>query len=386
MPRAPSVERIHTAVTTVAIAAEATEDRVGLDTAYRLLWLAVVFDILAFGIGFGWDRNWHATHPFEDFFSPPHLFIYSMHLCATITLAYIAFTPDLRRWFGDTFALPPLPFAVPGPIALAGGGFVVTGLAGFFDGIWHTAFGLDETLWSFPHSMLGWGLFVAFLGITSCRLALAQWKPIGWGSAIVFGFLVFSSSIERIPGPFMNNISPEILRFIAAIPVLAAEPAFQHTTRIYLENDITRLSPLFVPLMGLGAGLAFGLLRRFDPRPLLVLALGALLTRTTDFVPLIVPALVVALRGTAAIGWRWWTLTGLCFGVATAIIWDRPFSLGGALVAAPLMAGGAAVAGRIWRVIERPTRRGVVTLVALAAIAAPAFTGVIDLALRARTP
>src|SRR5437879_2505753 len=331
MPRAPSVERIHTAVTTVAIAAEATEDRVGLDTAYRLLWLAVVFDILAFGIGFGWDRNWHATHPFEDFFSPPHLFIYSMHLCATITLAYIAFTPDLRRWFGDTFALPPLPFAVPGPIALAGvvfdilafgigfgwdrnwhathpfedffspphlfiysmhlcatitlayiaftpdlrrwfgdtfalpplpfavpgpialagGGFVVTGLAGFFDGIWHTAFGLDETLWSFPHSMLGWGLFVAFLGIASCRLALAQWKPIGWGSAIVFGFLVFSSSIERIPGPFMNNISTEILRFIAAIPVLAAEPAFQHTTRICLEHDITRLGPLFVPLLGL---------------------------------------------------------------------------------------------------------------------------------------
>ena len=112
----------------------------------------------------------------------------------------------------------------------------------------------------------------------------------------------------------------------------------------------------------------------------------ALLTRTTDFVPLIVPALLIALRGTAAIGWRWWTLTGLCFGVATAIIWDRPFSLGGALVAAPLMAGGAAVAGRIWRVAERPTRRGVITLVALAGIAAPAFTGVIDLALRARTP
>jgi hypothetical protein len=362
------------------------QERFGLDTAYRLLWLAVLFDILAFGVGFGWDRTWHVTHPFEDFFSPPHLFIYSMHLYATITLAYIAFTPDLRRWFGETFSLPLLPFAVPGPIALAGGGFIVTGLAGFFDGIWHTRFGLDETLWSFPHSMLGWGLMIAFLGIASCRLALARWKPIGLGSAIVFGFLVFSSSIERIPGPFMNNISPEVLRIIAAIPVLAAEPEFQHTTRIYLENDITRLSPAFVPLVALGAGLAFGLLRRFDARPLLVLGLGALLTRTTDFVPLIVPALLIALRGKAAIGWRWWALTGLCFGIATAIIWDRPFTLGGALAAAPLMAAGAAVAGRIWRVVERPTRRAVLTFVTLAGIAAPAFTGVIDLALRARTP
>jgi len=51
-----------------------------------------------------------------------------------------------------------------------------------------------------------------------------------------------------------------------------------------------------------------------------------------------VPAMVVALRSSAAIGWRWWTLAGLCFGIATAIVWDRPFTLGGALLAAPLMA------------------------------------------------
>jgi hypothetical protein len=127
-------------------------------------------------------------------------------------------------------------------------------------------------------------------------------------------------------------------------------------------------------------------LHRFDPRPLLVIGLGVLLTRTRDFVPLIVPAVVVALRGSAAIGWRWWALTGLCFGLATAIVWDRPFTFGGALLAAPLMAIGAAVADRIWRVVERPTRRRVLTFVALAGVAAPAFTGVIDLALRARTP
>jgi len=37
-------------------------------------------------------------------------------------------------------------------------------------------------------------------------------------------------------------------------------------------------------------------------------------------------------------------------------------------------------------VLERPKRRRVLTFVALAGIAAPAFTGVLDLALRARTP
>jgi hypothetical protein len=106
---------------------------------------------------------------------------------------------------------------------------------------------------------------------------------------------------------------------------------------------------------------------------------------TTDFVPLIVPALVLALRRTAAIGWRWWALTGLCFGVTTALIWNGPFRLGGALVAAPLVAAGAAIGGRIWHVVERPTLRRVLTFVALADIAAPAFTGV-GVALRARTP
>jgi hypothetical protein len=365
-------------------AAETMRNRAGLDSAYRLLWLAVIFDILAFGVGIGWDRRWHVTNPFEDFFSPPHLFIYSMHLCATLTLAYVAFTPDLRRWFGEAIRLPLFPFPVPGAVALAGGGFVVTGLAGFFDGIWHTRFGLDETAWSFPHSMLGWGLLIAFLGITSCRLALARWRPIGLVSAVVFGFLILASSIERVPGPFLDNISPEFVRFVASIPVLAAEPAFQHTARIYLTYDITRLNPLFVPLMALGAGFGLGLLRRFDPRPLLVLGLGTFLTYSTTYVPVIVPALALAVRGSARIGWRWWALTGLLFGIATAIVWRG--TPGGAILAAPLALLGAAVADRVWRIVENPTRGAVLALVTIAGLGAPAFTGIIDLALRARTP
>ena len=77
--------------------------------------------------------------------------------------------------------------------------------------------------------------------------------------------------------------------YIASLPVLAAEPAFLHTARIYLAYDITRFNPLFVPLVALGACLAFGLLRRFDSRPLLVLGLGALLTYTTTYIPLNFP-------------------------------------------------------------------------------------------------
>src|SRR5262245_61517952 len=181
-----------------------------IDVAYRALWVAVAFDFLAFGIGFNWDRQWHATHPFEDFFSPPHLFVYTNHFIATLTLAYIAFTPSLRAVFGPSFRLWPLPFPIPGPIAIAGGGFIVTALAGIFDAIWHTAFGLDETLWSFPHSMLGAGIFVAFVGIAACRWTIRAARPIGLGSALVFGFLLTATAGERWVGPIGNNLSATV--------------------------------------------------------------------------------------------------------------------------------------------------------------------------------
>src|SRR6266852_7497244 len=60
--------------------------------------------------------------------------------------------------------------------------------------------------------------------------------------------------------------------------------------------------------------------------------------------PCIVPSAIVADRGSAAIGWRWWALSGLCSSIVTAIAW------------------------RIWSVVERSTRRRVLTFVALAGV------------------
>jgi hypothetical protein len=382
-------------VTTVA-ASEPVREEAGLSTAYRLLWLAVVLDLLAFGIGFDWDRRWHATHAFEDFFSPPHLFIYSMHLCATITLAYIAFTPNLRRWFGPTFRFPLLPFPVPGAIGLAGAGFGVVALAGVFDAIWHTAFGLDETNWSLPHSMLGWGLFVAFLGITSCRVALAHPepappgtrpripRPIGWLSALVFGFLIAATAAERFAGPLATNLSPEVIQYISRIPVLASEPAFQHTTRIYLAAGIDRSNPLFVPLISLSAGLMLGLLHHFTTRRWVMMCLAALLSWTTTLIPYLVPAVIIAIGGNRQGSPAVWFLAGVGFAFTTAAIWQG--TPGGPLVGTALFIVGSLVADAIWQVVAVPTRAGVIKLTTLAGFVMPALTGIVDLVLRARIP
>jgi hypothetical protein len=371
-------------MTATVVAATDLREDASLRTAYRLLWLAVMFDFLAFGVGFNWDRSWHTTHPFEDFFSPPHLFIYTMHFCATITLAYIAFTPELRRWFGATFRLPLISFPIPGAIGLAGAGFGVVALAGMFDAIWHSAFGLDETNWSFPHSMLGWGLFIAFLGITSCRVALRAWRPIGWISAIVFGFLILAVSVDRFAGPLATNLSPELIRLISRIPVLAAEPEFQHTTRIYLAADIHRYNPLFVPLISLGAGMGVGLLRAFDARWWLTLGLTLLLTRTSDLIPYVVPGLIFVLGGKQRAGPMIWLLAGAGFAFTTAAIWRG--TPAGPFAGTVLFMLGGAIAERIWQVVSVPTRTGVLALTALAGLVMPALTGIVDLTLRARIP
>lgn len=375
------------AATTVA-----TGDRSAV-AAYRLLWLAVDFDVLAFGVGFAWDRRWHPTHPFEDFFSPPHLFVYSMHFLATLTLMWITFMPDLRARFGRTFPLFPFPFPfpVPGAIAIAGGGFVITAIAGVFDAIWHTTFGLDETAWSFPHAMIGWGIFVAFVGMAACRIAIADRFPIGWPSALVFGFLLIASSIGPIPGPFLNNVSIATLEIIRSIPVLASAAPYQHTIRIYEAYDITRLNVLFIPLAAAGAGLGIRLLQRFDPRPSVPIVLTALVSYTAPWVPHIVPGTIAAIAGPRSTTWRWRAAAGFAFGIVTALF-SVAISKGtvglpifSALAAMLTVAVGAWLADRVWTVIADPRRGRVLAFVIVAGLCAPALTGALDLYLRAHT-
>jgi hypothetical protein len=89
--------------------------------------------------------------------------------------------------------------------------------------------------------------------------------------------------------------------------------------------------------------------------------------------------LVLALRRTAEIGWRWWTLARLLFGIAMAIV-SR--TAGGAMLAPPPTLISIAVAERVWGVVERPARDGVVSFVALAGFVAPALTRILDLSLR----
>src|SRR5258707_5989921 len=93
--------------------------------ALVFLWISLGFAVLAFGVGASWDRAWHGTHPFEQFWTPPHLFIYSMTLASGLAFARVLLDRDLREQFGEGFHLPLVPFAVPSSLLFAGCGFAV---------------------------------------------------------------------------------------------------------------------------------------------------------------------------------------------------------------------------------------------------------------------
>lgn len=373
--------------------------------ARRLIWLALAFHLAAVVIGFGWDRAWHATHPFEAFWSPPHLFIYTMFALAGGTVAALAALPDVRACFGPGFRVPPLPAPIPGPVALAGGGLAAVAAAGLLDSIWHTAFGLDETAWSMPHAMLGWGAFLTFLGLVSCRLALRHRRPLSRYTPAALGLLAALFLTGTLLGPFSRNHTPETVRAVASLPVLAAEADAQHTFRIYLEWNLTRTNPLFVPLSALATGFALALAGRLVPgaRTLILLSLAVTLLMllgergTARYfgllddpaawlpVPVAVPALVLPLAGRLRLGQRAaWLLAGACFSLLVAAVWGA--GPGAVLLGTPAMPAGARAGGRLFHVLDAPSGRGVRGVLILTSLVIPGALGLLDLALRTATP
>lgn len=376
----------------------ATAQRASLDRAYRALFSAVVFAVLAFGVGAGWDRAWHATHPFEDFWSPPHLFIYSTNLVATLLVAWLALWPDLRRHYGDPIRLS-LGIQVPPALALALGGFLVIAMAGLFDSVWHSRFGLDETAWSFPHAMLGSGILTSLLGFVSCRLGLADRRPLASWAPALFALVLVSTIVGVLYGPLDNNRTLEEVRAIGRIPVLAADRNFQHVVRLEVAWDLTRSHPLFAPLSAFAVGLALAFARRLVGRTWVLLLVAAIATllgtdrRQAELfrmavvpanwlpIPYVAPAPVVALFG--RLERLAWFLGGVLYAALVASWWPTaPLS---GVIAPFVMLLGAALGLRLHALVARPNAN-VVPFVLGVGILLPAVTGTLDLFLRARTP
>ncbi|HEX5940135.1 MAG TPA: hypothetical protein VFZ12_07220 [Dehalococcoidia bacterium] len=371
--------------------------------AVRLTWFTLAFFLLAVIVGFGWDRAWHATHPFEDFWSPPHIFIYTT-LAITAGIVFRAVRDnEVRECFGRedvTLAIfGPLPSALFLPVA----GIVTIFSAGALDSVWHSTFGLDETGWSLPHAMLGWGLLLTLFGLVAARMAIAG-APIGWLGRGLLALLVVSSVTGVLLGPLGSNNTPEVLRAIASLPVLATESEAQHTFRIYLEWNISRTAPLFVPVAALASGMALRLGRGLVPNAfglLLIVTVATLFSMSGElrtaryfgieddpqnwlpvpFLPAFLAFLVC--RGLRCPETVAWLVAGLTFGVVATSWWEARGSV--ALVAAPVMLVGARLGGAVEGVIRSPTPVATRRLALTWGLVAPLCLGAVDLYLRANT-
>lgn len=377
-----------------------------LKAAARSYWWTFWLFLAAFGVGTSWDRAWHATHPFEDFYSPPHLFIYGCFAAAGVCLARLALSPERRAWFGESVRLP-IVGEVPAALVFAACGYAVVACAGLLDDYWHTRFGLDETRWSTPHAMLGWGILLSSLGLVSARLALRRHLPLSQPTLIFLTLLVLSIASSVPLGALGNYGTKDLAAHVAALPVLAHEAPAQHTFRIIEQWNLTRTNAAFVPVAALACGFALSLAHRLTRGGwlfVLVVALVTLLSvssahRTAayfgvahdarNWLPLpILPAALVymAARKLPRLGgaaeWPAWLIAGAAFSLFAASWWGGHGLLTLAGVAA--MPLGAAAGAWAYSAIESP-RATSIRVMALVAFATPFAVGMLDLYLRHHT-
>ena len=384
--------------------------------ARRQLWLALTIILVAVLLGGGWDQVWHLTHPFDGFFSPPHVFVYG---CCTIAAAVIlgmVLTPSIRLALGPSFRLPIFPFPMPGSLVIFGSGIVLAGLGGLvFDNIWHTTFGLDETFWSFPHALIGWAELIITLGAISCHLVLRRAESLRWYTALFLGLLLMLASAVPFMGPLVSNRSIAIVQAQTATSILASQPPALHALRIYMMWNLSRANPLLVVFAPLWVGAILAFFRRLDRRSWLLVVLVALwtlldTTRSQAMVlataahqpslvehaanwsplPLLLPTLLLLLLSVPRFRiptLRAWGVAGFVLGLQlyqTFVLTTPGLLL--CLVAIPSMLLGKRIGERTYDIIARPSSLPAVMTVIFLGIAVPLVTGMVDLTLRMNTP
>ncbi len=395
-----------------------TQEPASLIWAYRLFWLTFFVFFAATGGGKLWDRVYHLTVRFDSFWSPPHLFILTMTTISGLLVAGIAALPKLRVWFGPAVRAPIFHWQMAGTLVFLGAGLVTLVIDLIVDSFWHTAFGLDETQWSFPHDALAWCWFTIIIGFIAARMAFERYRPIGWLTKLAIGFLILVFLCPPILEPLYINYSPLLLNALKNVPIVLGNPTVQHMYRIYLAAGITRqTSPLFIPEVTVFAGIALAMLRRLDPRARIFLLAplawscatmgrdlytilfvhidGAKNLSQVIHVALAEPSLWVPIPLLlAAICYMLlqrinfaekpiYIFTSIIFAISTFLIWHNNNLMLLFIIPAPfLMLFGVRIGHWFYDLMEHPTSKRVVLYIIITSGTIPAFWGIIDLILR----
>jgi hypothetical protein len=133
-------------------------------------WLMLILALQA-ELGLAWDRNWHDLVGRNEFFTPPHIMLYS-GIAVSGFIALFVVLVDTYRYYKkkpgvhDNSTVRILHFFhAPLGFVIVGFGALIDLLAAPFDNYWHILYGIDVTLWSPFHLMGTAGGVIVGLGI-----------------------------------------------------------------------------------------------------------------------------------------------------------------------------------------------------------------------------
>ncbi|OLF14351.1 hypothetical protein BLA60_04275 [Actinophytocola xinjiangensis] len=312
--------------------------------------------------GLMWDAQWHNDVGPDNFFTAPHLLLYSgttmMGLaCLTVVLLTTRSAPDRPAVTVFGFFRAPLPFLVGG---IGASGNLAYGAADLW---WHDVYGFDIALGTTPsHVGLVLSIFLELVGVVMAFAASVRTRSERWGfvaacAVAAMGSTQLASSLSEPVSAIVPSVAPSaliigaegalilglaagVLRssrwLVASGLVFVALQGFlvlfsPAATRWYadaigqpMRDYATNLSPaLLLPVtFPVAALLAAGAVRYARRRPVhrqhVMAVLGGLVSVTMSVLYLVVAAadanVVVTLVATAVLGavtgWAGWRLAG----------------------------------------------------------------------------
>ena len=259
-------------------------------------WLMLILALQA-ELGLAWDRNWHDLVGRNEFFTPPHIMLYS-GIAVSGLIALFVVLVDTYRYYqkkpgvDDNSTVQILHFFhAPLGYIILGFGALIDLLAAPLDNYWHILYGIDVTLWS-PFHLMGTvggivvGLGIAFVFASEAVIERQSAYPprrflglsgLEWGTLLVlsaFMNLTIPADTAFIPvtlGSLQFITYPLPLAFTAAFSLIAAakftrKPGSALLTAILLWIE-TLYTMAFVPVAIRIMVTRLGLHYRFPNRP-----------------------------------------------------------------------------------------------------------------------
>jgi hypothetical protein len=181
-----------------------------VETAAALPWYltAMLAGSTSIVIGLLWDISWHMTIGRDTFWTPAHMAIYLGGVVAGLSCGALA----LKTTFAGTPAERTTAVGFWGFRAPLGAWVAIWGTFAMltsapFDNWWHNAYGLDVTILSPPHSLLGAGMITIQIGTMLMALALQNRAPAGEGRALGLAHLYSAGIVLLMAATLITEYS-----------------------------------------------------------------------------------------------------------------------------------------------------------------------------------